>query len=177
MKNAIKFALLGLSMALVACDRDGDGEMEGNISVGMTDAPGAFQEVNIDLVGVEVLHAGNNSVSGGTWTSLNAQAGIYDLLKLQNGVRKTIVPSQKMKSGRVNEIRLILGTRNTVKLGGLVYDMDIPVSQQSALQVRVNETIKEDESAYILLDFDAGASVLLDAEGNYHLHPVIKVLE
>jgi hypothetical protein len=45
----------------------------------MTDAPGPYQQVNVDVMGVEITGDGGQSVT------LNVVPGIYDLLKLSNG--------------------------------------------------------------------------------------------
>jgi hypothetical protein len=46
----------------------------------MTDAPGPYQQVNVDVMGVEITGGGGQSVT--------VVPGIYDLLKLSNGVEK-----------------------------------------------------------------------------------------
>jgi hypothetical protein len=49
-------------------------------SVSMTDAPGSYQQVNVDVIGVEIKGEGSESVT------LNVIPGIYDSFKLSNGV-------------------------------------------------------------------------------------------
>ena len=51
----------------------------------LTDAPGDFEEVNIDLQGLEVL-----TVEQGKINLENFNTGIYDLLTLQNGVEEIL---------------------------------------------------------------------------------------
>jgi hypothetical protein len=50
----------------------------------MTDAPGPYQQVNVDVMGVEITGDGGQSVT------LNVVPGIYDLLKLSNGWRNLL---------------------------------------------------------------------------------------
>jgi hypothetical protein len=72
----------------------------------MTDAPGPYQQVNVDVMGVEITGDGGQSVT------LNVVPGIYDLLKLSNGVEK-LIATDTLEISKVQQIRLILGTRNS----------------------------------------------------------------
>lgn len=58
-------------------------------SVRMTDAPGSYDAVFVDIQGVEVTG------SGGETLSLNVNKGIYNLLDFSNGVNTLIAPERK----------------------------------------------------------------------------------
>jgi hypothetical protein len=72
------------------------------------DAPGPYQQVNVDVMGVEITGDGGQSVT------LNVVPGIYDLHYQM--VWKNITDT--LEISKVQQIRLILGTRNTVVLDG-----------------------------------------------------------
>jgi hypothetical protein len=61
--------------------------------------------------------------------------GIYDLLKLSNGVEK-LIATDTLEISKVQQIRLILGTRNTVVLDGITYPLSTPSAEQSGLKLR-----------------------------------------
>jgi hypothetical protein len=56
--------------------------------------------VNVDVMGVEITGDGGQSVT------LNVVPGIYDLLKLSNGVEK-IIATDTLEISKVQQIRLI----------------------------------------------------------------------
>src|ERR1051326_7334060 len=66
------------------------------INVRLTDGPGDFQEVNIDLQEVKV----NFSDDTTAWISLSTKAGVYNLLKLQNGL-DTLIAEANLPAGTI----------------------------------------------------------------------------
>lgn len=139
----------------------------------LTDSPGDYEEVNIDIQGVEIHRAEGNQSSG--WVSLNVEEGVYNILTLTNGL-DTLLGSAELPSGRVSQIRLILGTNNSVKVDGTVYPLTTPSGQQSGLKLNVQTQMSPGVTYVITLDFDAARSVALNGNGGYRLKPVIRVI-
>ena len=138
-------------------------------SVRMTDAPGPYEKVNIDLIAVEVKG------SGGQTVILNTTAGIYNLLDLTNGVNKLIATSI-LTDSKVSQIRLILGPDNTVVVGGVTYPLSTPSAEQSGLKLLINQTLQADIQNEIMIDFDANVSVIQTGNGTYKLKPVLRTV-
>src|SRR6188474_3817123 len=111
MKRIAGFLLL--SVFWLACSDDE--QQTARLDVRLTDAPGDYQEVNIDIQGVEV-HTEDGSQNSG-WTTLDAQNGVYNILELTNGL-DTLLASTELPPGKVSQIRLILGDNNTVVVDG-----------------------------------------------------------
>ncbi len=103
MKKAILLlaVLFSFSIAVVSCDDNDDTQKSYPFSVRLTDAPGPYDEVNINIQGVEIN--GNN---GGN-VMISTETGFYDLLELSSGVETTI-SNDILYSSKVNQIRLIL---------------------------------------------------------------------
>ncbi|WP_366183039.1 DUF4382 domain-containing protein [Flavobacterium ovatum] len=139
-------------------------------SVSITDAPGPYTEVNVDIVGIEVTGEAGQAVS------LNVIPGIYDLLKLSNGVEK-LIATDELGISKVEQIRLILGTRNTVVVDGTIYPLSTPSADQSGLKLQVHQTLQEGIMYHVLLDFDANKSIVSTGNGAYKLKPVIRTIE
>ena len=138
-------------------------------NVRMTDAPGPYEKVNIDLKAVEVT--GNN----GQTVLLNTTAGIYNLLEFSNGL-STLIATSELSDANVSQIRLILGSNNTVVVGGVTYPLDTPSAEQSGLKLQVHQTLLADIQNEILLDFDANASIVKTGNGTYKLKPVVRTI-
>ncbi|MBT1685828.1 DUF4382 domain-containing protein [Dawidia soli] len=159
--------------AFVATSCDSDEKKNARVQVWLTDAPGDFQEVNIDVEGVEV-HVGDGDDDAG-WKSLSVRGGVYNLLALTNGL-DTLLGEISIPPGEISQIRLKLGSDNTLKVGDKVFDLDVPSGQQSGLKLQVHQTLVEDITYKILLDFDVARSVLLTGSGQYKLKPVIRTI-
>lgn len=148
-------------------------ENTSQLIVKLTDSPGDYEKVNIDLQAVEV-HSSSNEIGG--WVALNTNSGIYDLLTLTNGV-ESVIANDAYPSGRISQIRLVLGNNNSVVVSGVEESLKVPSSAESGLKVLVNTDLVEGITYSILLDFDAATSVVKNgASGKYSLKPVIKAI-
>lgn len=140
------------------------------INVRMTDATGPYDGVFIDLQGVEIT--GND----GKAVSMNVNAGVYNLLNFSNGL-DTLIATGTLEVSTVSQIRLILGTNNSVKVNGVSYPLSTPSADQSGLKLQVHQTLEAGVLYSVLLDFDANKSVVVEGNGNYKLKPVIRTIE
>lgn len=166
MKRIAGFLLL--SVFWLACSDDKTARLE----VRLTDAPGDYEEVNIDIQRVEINSGEGNS----GWTSLNVESGVYNILKLTNGL-DTLLASAELPAGRISQIRLVLGSNNTVKVGGVTKPLSTPSAQQSGLKLNLQTVLTEGITYTITLDFDAARSIVVTGNGTYILKPVIRALE
>lgn len=164
------FILAGLVISLIACESD---EKNAKVQIWLTDAPGDFQQVNVDIEAVEIHTSENDDGSG--WTTLNVNAGVYNLLALTNGL-DTLLAEKEIPAGKISQIRLKLGNDNTIRIGDELLDLDVPSGQQSGLKLQVHETFVEGVTYKILLDFDVARSVLQTGNGVYKLKPVIRTI-
>lgn len=140
------------------------------VAIKMTDAPGPYEAVFVDLQGVEITG------SGGQTVTLNANKGIYNLLDLTNGLN-TLIATDTLETPTVEQIRLILGTNNTVVLDGVSYPLSTPSADQSGLKLQVHQTLEQGILYTILLDFDANKSIVNLGNGSYKLKPVIRTIQ
>jgi len=161
--------VLALSAVLFACKKDSNSSGTTPVSVRMTDAPGNYQEVNVDIIGVEFTSDKN------VVFNLNVKAGVYNLLDFANGI-DTLIASANAPSGKLSQVRLILGTNNTVKVDGVVYPLATPSAMQSGLKLKVSKTLEPNIEFNLLLDFDANQSIVKKGNGEYQLKPVIKTV-
>ena len=154
-------------MVFVACKKTNEGTSQLNIR--MTDAPFDAQEVNVDIREVRVKFEKDSS----SWVSLNTNARIYNLLRLQNGV-DTLLATGTVPTGVVKEIRLILGSGNTIKIKDVVYPLSVASADEAGLKIKVSKKLGVTLET-ILIDFDAELSIIQTGNGTYKLKPVIKL--
>lgn len=135
----------------------------------MTDAPAAYLAVNIDLQAVEVTGSGSTVM-------LNVTPRIYNLLNFSNGL-DTLIATGSLTISKVEQIRLILGSNNTIVTSTGTYPLKTPSAQQSGLKLNVNHNLQPGVDYYVLLDFDAAQSIVEHGNGDYSLKPVIRTIE
>lgn len=164
-------ALLGLLIVQMAsCNKSSTTDKQALLTVRMTDAPANYDAVMVDVQGVEVTGNGGNAVM------LATTARVYNLLELSNGVN-TLIASGGLNAGTFSQIRLILGSNNTVTVGGVVHSLTTPSAMQSGLKIIVNQTFEAGVEYNILLDFDASQSIVLTGNNEYQLKPVIRIID
>jgi hypothetical protein len=160
------FALALISSTVfIACNKQAG---TSTLHIKLTDAPANWDEVNIDLK--QVLVNFRDDSTG--WVSLETKDTIYNLLGLQNGL-DTLVAQGTFPTNTVKEVRLVLGSNNTIKTNGQVYPLSIPSGSTSGLKIKVSKKLNATLETMVL-DFDAGASVTEEADG-FKLRPVIRV--
>jgi hypothetical protein len=171
-KYAIALAMVVICAAVFnACKKDAPAPptSTAQFNMRMTDSPGSYQEVNVEILGADV----HSDVTG--WTSLRINAGIYNLLTLCNG-RDTLLASGLVGVGNVSQIRLTLGTNNSVKINNVVYPLATPSAQQSGLKLQIHTNLVQNVPYNVTLDFDAANSVVATGSGSYILKPVIRTI-
>lgn len=166
-KTLTYLVCLGLMILLMpSCKKSKD---QSQMTVRMTDAPGNYDAVLVDVQGVEIT--GNGGV-----VLLNTTPGIYNLLNFSNGL-STLIATGGIDAGTVSQIRLILGTNNSVMVDSILYPLSTPSAEQSGLKLQVHQTFEPGVSYNILLDFDANQSIVQTGNGSYKLKPVVRTID
>lgn len=165
--SAIVILSCVLSCLFFACKKESGST---HLKVRLTDAPASFEEVNVDLREVLIKLDGDSTA----WISMQTETGIYNLLGLQNGV-DTLISEAILPAGKIGEIRLVLGSENSIKAGGVIYPLTIPSGSSSGLKIKIDRKLNAGVDS-ILIDFDAALSVKAEQDG-FKLHPVLRILE
>lgn len=173
-----------ISLGLTSCSDDDSETTTGgsaNLTVRMTDAPGDYDAVFVDVEDIEIHVQSDNEmdpdadVDGDGWVSVgDVQTGVYDLLELTGGVSQLLADTE-VPAGYVSQMRLILGSENTVVVDGVEQPLNTPSAQQSGLKLQLNQDFEEGENYAFLLDFDVDKSVVATGNGSFNLKPVIRL--
>jgi hypothetical protein len=95
---------------------------------------------------------------------------------LTNG-KSTLIATDTLQISKVEQIRLILGTNNTVVVDNVTYPLSTPSAEQSGLKLQVHQTLEQGILYSVLLDFDANKSIVNTGNGAYKLKPVVRTIE
>ncbi len=145
----------------------------GYLTVKMTDAPADYDKVIVHILDVQV----HSLVYDSGWISLEGvKPGYYNLLDLTNGVQ-TVIAEGDLPPGPVSQIKLVLGTDNTIETNGQVYVLQSSPVEQAGLLLNVSTAITLGAKAEVLIDFDAAKSIIDVGEGIYRLKPALGVID
>lgn len=176
-KFLIPFACAAI-LGFTSCDSNDSDNGNAKVNISLTDAPGDYAEVNVDIIGVEIHTDVNAADNSSGWQTLSmVKTGVINLLDLSNG-KSVLLSSADLPAGKISQIRLKLGSNNTLKLKtGQVVNLTTPSGQTSGLKLKINQELKADVTYEILLDFDAAKSIVPRGNtGQYNLKPVIRTI-
>ncbi|TVR15707.1 MAG: DUF4382 domain-containing protein [Balneolaceae bacterium] len=165
------------TLVLVSCSDNTSGDANlGTMRVVLTDAPGNYEAVFIDIQAVRIHRSSNADDGESGWIDIPTDPVIVDLLELTNG-KFEILGEVDLEPGRYSQLRLILGNNNEVVIDGETHALSTPSAQQSGLKLQINADIEGGEMYTLLLDFDASRSIVRAGNsGRYNLKPVIRTV-
>ncbi|MEP7372649.1 MAG: DUF4382 domain-containing protein [Chitinophagaceae bacterium] len=179
MKARMIFSPIGLFLlfifpVFISCAKSDNTEKgQARFQVFLADDPGDYEEVLIDVQDIQVNLKGDNDDG---WQSLaGVNSGTYDLLRLVND-QDTLLADATIPSGRLHQLRLILGTENYVKVNGTMIKLNTPVDQQAGLKLNIQQDVLNGILFKILLDFDVAKSIVATGSGSYNLKPTIRTV-
>ncbi|MCR8557384.1 DUF4382 domain-containing protein [Mucilaginibacter sp. BJC16-A38] len=168
MKKILLFTAI-LSLLFFACKKNNNNSSTAHVTVKLTDAPGAFDAVILNIKSVVVV------TNNGEHT-LNVNGGPIDILRFRLG-KDTVLADQDIPAGTIQQIRLVLNdSGNRVIIGGISYDLTTPSGQTSGVKLNVHDNLTAGIAYTMLLDFDAAQSIVLTGNGKYILKPVIRAI-
>jgi hypothetical protein len=188
-------AVIAMVLVFSACTKSG---VNGNSSVAvfLTDGPGDFDAVNIDIQKVEVKvdkdeknkrDENRNRLDDdkddhlkrkddfGEWIDLGFAPKVIDVLSLRNGI-ETQLGTANIDAGTVRKIRITLGTKNSVVKAGVTYDLLLDSQTSNFLYVKLFDDHRERgnrNDVKVWVDFDIASSIV-EANGKFYLKPVLR---
>lgn len=169
MKKFSLLAALLLIIVFAGCRKDDNDFGNGTslLSFKLVDAPGPYDEVNVEIIGLQAII--NDSI-----VDLEVNEGVYNLLDFVNG-KDTLLVEEQVPAGRLSQIRLILGSDNSLVIGEDIYELKTPSAQQSGLKLNVHADFLQGVAYEYVIDFDAARSIVETGNGKFILKPVLRV--
>lgn len=173
--------ILVVIMCVTACDnsddpvsQDTENNQPSNISVSLTDAPGEYDAVNLEVV--DVLIKKDPNIDGAGWVSIAANhAASYNVMDLTGGTN-VLIANTWISTGYLSQIQLVLGEKNTIIKNGVSYPLTTPSVHQSGFILKVNKTLEPGLAYNFVLDFDIDKSIVKTNNPNeFILKPVIRI--
>ena len=160
----------------------GSGTGKGTLKIYLTDAPGDYQEVNINISRIEGHIAGEDEE--GYWEILKEWPDglAVDLISLKNV--SILLGSKKLEPNKYTQLRIFLNGEASLVLegeegpdGSTVEEvtLEIPSSANTGIKLNRPFEIEEGMITKLTIDFDAEKSVIKTGNGKYKMKPVIHV--
>ena len=172
MKAIFFITSLSIALGFSSCNKeDSLPAGKARLQVYLTDDPGDYDEVNVDVQDVQINLTGEED---GGWQSLDGVAkGIYNLLDLVDN-KDTLLVNAEIPAGKIQQIRLVLGDQNTIVVDGVESHLETPSAQQSGLKLNIHQDVDAGLVYKMVLDFDASRSIVHTGSNKYILKPVIR---
>lgn len=132
------------------------------LSLFLTDGPGDYQGVSLDIekMKVRIDRDHSSDEEAGEWQELPVSKKRYNLLELNNG-KDTLLASGKVFAGILKEIQLSLGENSTLTLeNGDTFPLNTPEIIHSRAKLILAESSTPKGENQVVLDFDIFKSVL-----------------
>lgn len=168
----LPLVLLGVGFSACSDDDSNSPATKATLSVSLTDAPAAYDEVNITFSEVAV------SMNGG-WVVLSGNPVTINLLEWNNG-KSIELGRQDVDPGKITQIRLMV-TKAEVVVDGQTHDVTIPSAEQTGLKIVTNFELVAGSTYNLVLDFDANKSIVTTGNpsnpNGYKLQPTIRAVD
>lgn len=179
---------LAIALTAVGCKKDTDGPNgtgapnAKTFQVRMTDAPGDFKALDVEILSVEAY------LENQGWVTLNNQAQAVSVLDLTNGTETQLAFASNAQIGTYTKLKLTFSENNTLVTnanggfeigpisGNLDLTFDLAYEGSKEVIIEINETVTAQSGASVLLDFQVAQSIRKGLT-TYIINPAIVQVE
>nr|MBI1229453.1 DUF4382 domain-containing protein [Cytophagales bacterium] len=181
MNNSLYAALIATLLTATSCFSEKETNMDENavVELYLIDSPADFEEVWVEVLGVELLSKGADGGNAAAWIAIPyvAEEQQVNLLELTGG-NSLKLGEMELPAGEIAQLRLKLGGNNYLVKDNVESQLSTTSAQQEGLTVSVDRILHAGASHDIVIDFDVARSLVHGANvGQYFLRPLIRVLE
>lgn len=161
------------------------GTEKGTLKIYLTDAPGDYKEVNINISRIEghIAGEGEEGEDKGSWEVLKGWSGgkEVDLIELEDV--SILLASLELAPNKYTQLRIFLNGDASLVLEGeegldgptVTVPLEIPSSVNTGIKLNRPFEIVEGMITKLTIDFDAEKSVIETGNGKYKMKPVISL--
>lgn len=164
-------SLASLFTGVISCNKDNYNDNSNNpinvrdVTVRLTTDGGRFDAVNLDIQGVEFITLKDSVINIPMPTP-----GVYNLMSYKNGL-DVLLAEAKIPAEEVGNVKLILGTNNSVVMNGVEYPLSLPAASDTSMYILLNQSFTAIGSYKIWLALDAMRSIKMVSDNQYAFIP------
>ncbi|WP_194776716.1 DUF4382 domain-containing protein [Pararhodonellum marinum] len=172
---SISIVLLGL-LPLVSCFNDETERTNALVSFLLIDAPGDFDRVFIEVLGVECQPAGTRGQDNANsvffpYSSSNKEIEVSVLV----AGSRVLIGRGEVGVGLLSSVTLRLGDAHFVEVGGVRVPLTLSNSATNEIRVETDLVLDPGISYDIFIDFDIQRSIQRFQDNRFELNPQIRV--
>ena len=169
---AMAFGLGLFSLAASGCGAGG-GESRATLTIALTDAkpslPDGVEAVVVTVDAVSVHRADGEGVS----LPLARNPYVVDLLQFHSGTTTRLVPPTELEPGTYTQLRLGVA-KAVLRVNGEEFSIPVPSEK---IRTDRNFSLADGGAVALTVDFDLSQSIVDKGDGQYHLKPVLHLVE
>ncbi|EON78864.1 putative lipoprotein [Lunatimonas lonarensis] len=176
LRNTALFFVIavGICLLVLGCENI-DGNEKALINVLLIDAPGDFDEVWLEVTGVEILPAGTRGLDNADWvfipyTPSNKMVKVSDLV----GSQRLLLGRMEIRAGQVSQVRLVLGTNHYLVQGGQQFMLQTEPDINERLQVNLSLQAGAGFAWDVYIDVNLAKSIRRNQSGGYLFRPEVR---
>ena len=186
---AMMVAAVVLMLGFAACQKaemdPGTNENPNSFTVRMTDSPGDYEGLEVEITSVQAFHAEDG------WVELNSESRVISVLELTNGRETFLVNEADVSSGDYTKLKIVYGDENRLRMdasllvglnisGLVVVDgmaiIDLQWNGPKETVIDIDRNVSDEQGAEVLLDFNVAQSVEQNND-QYTIDPVVYEIE
>ncbi|MNK12846.1 hypothetical protein D3C87_309240 [compost metagenome] len=168
-KTLMLLMIICAGISIQSCKKNKGGST-GRMEVRMTDSPGDFTALHVQIMKIEAY----SDNSG--WVTVNETTKEINILSLTNGAEVTVASVTEVQVGLYTKLRLTFTGENSLSYNGSngpnVINLLFSSSYSHQVEVPIQCQVNAGATASVLLDFNVALSVK-EANGTYTLDPVL----
>lgn len=172
MKRVIILSITTLVLAagFTSCKKDNDKEPN-SFKVRMTDAPGDYLQLNVQITSVEAYHGTQG------WVNLSAATQSMNILDYTNGSEIELANAVSVSAGNYSKLRFTFGSQADIVLigGGSAINLNWASSSQQ-FEVPISADVDGDTKGNVLIDFNVAKSIT-QVGATYSFNPKMTVIQ
>jgi len=158
----VAFSCIIIALLFSTCKKDGSVAGQSKVNVRLKDAPAHCDKMKVHVKGFKIR------LENGQTLTFPINDTIVDILQLQD--TSLLLSTVNIPAGTITEVSIILGSQDTVTIGGVDYVLSLSAFDSSDYVLKINSPTLPGKTYTIIIDLNANNSLMDDGDDGYGHH-------